>query len=207
MINYYKRKAQQITSGGLIFYFGTMKGGKSTHLLQKAYELTTNGFNIIVVKPKIDEKGGDRVTSRLKISRKADYLIKKDLYKELDEHFNLKMIDAILIDEVQFLSEENIDDLMAIKCKYHIPIECYGLKVDFTGHLFEGSRRLLEIADYVEEITTMCKCGNKATFNIRIVDGEVVFEGDTVVIDNDEKKVEYKGVCSDCFWKLKNKIK
>lgn len=188
----------------LYFRYGAMNSGKSTALLQAAHNYEERGQKVLILKPELDTKDGAKVSSRLGVSRECDYLITNDLFNNILHNFNLEDYDCILVDEVQFLKKEDIDDLMKIVVLYDIPVMCYGLRLDFAGNGFEGSIRLLEIADYLEELRTICRCGSKATYNIRKVDGVPVFDGDVVVIDNN-KSIEYEGVCAKCFHEAKEK--
>ena len=186
----------------LYFRYGAMNSGKSTALLQAAHNYEERGQKVLIIKPKIDTKDGGKVSSRLGVSRKCDYLVENDLFENITSKFDLLDYDCILVDEVQFLKREDINDLMKIVVLFDIPVMCYGLRLDFAGNGFEGSTRLLEIADHLEELRTICRCGSKATHNIRKVNGAAVFDGDVVVIDN-SKTVEYEGVCAKCFHKAK----
>lgn len=186
----------------LYFRYGAMNSGKSTALLQAAHNYEERGQKVLIIKPKVDTKDGGKISSRLGISRKCDYLVENDLFENITNKFDLLDYDCILVDEVQFLKREDVDDLMKIVVLFDIPVMCYGLRLDFAGNGFEGSTRLLEIADHLEELRTICRCGSKATHNIRKVNGVAVFDGDVVVIDN-SKTVEYEGVCAKCFHKAK----
>ncbi len=190
----------------LIFNYGAMNSGKSTMILQKAYNYNERGMKVILLKPEIDTKGEAFITSRLGIDRKVDMLIKPtdDVYKLISNNFNVMEYNAILIDEVQFLNRSQIDQLMKIKNNFNIDILCYGLRLTYLGEGFEGSIRLLEIADELNELYTLCDCGEKATFNLRLINGKAVFSGDTVSIDDKNDKQEYVSVCPKCFYKAKD---
>ena len=112
---------------------------------------------------------------------------------------------AIIVDEAQFLQDEQVDELYLITKAFDVPVLCYGLRCDFRMEGFEGSTRLLQVADDIEELKTICQCGAKATQNLRLINGEPVFEGEQVEIDN-HTKVEYEGVCGKCYLKFRRRI-
>lgn len=186
----------------LYFRYGAMNSGKSTALMQVAHNYEERGMRVRLLKPKIDSKGNDKLVSRLGVTRKVDYVVDKedDIYKKLPEIEAGEKISCILVDEVQFFTKEQIDQLMLIAVKKDIPVICYGLRTDFQNQGFEGSERLLLIAHSLEESKTICRCGKKAIFNGRKVDGVFVFEGSQVLIDG-EQKVEYEAMCAGCYYK------
>lgn len=155
-------------------------------------------MKVIVVKPSIDTKAQDKVSSRIGIERPVDVLLAPN--ETLIEKMEPVKPHAIIVDEAQFLTSTQVNELYVMTKQYDIPVLCYGLRCDFQMHGFEGSTRLLEIADDIEELKTICKCGSKATQNLRLINGEPVFEGEQVVID-DHTKVEYEGVCGKCYLK------
>lgn len=185
----------------LSFKYATMNSGKTIDLLRTAYNYEENNGKVIIIKPKIDTKGNEKIVSRLGISRKVDYLIYYD-----DELFdilegNLKNIDAILVDEAQFLSKKQIDDLSIISCVMDIDVICYGLRVNFRGVLFEGSKRLLEVADSINELVTLCECRKVARYVGRKVDGIFKMDGPEIIIDGSKKNIEYVPLCKECYLK------
>jgi thymidine kinase len=190
----------------LYFRYGAMNCGKSTNLLQVAYNYEERGMKILIVKPMTDTKGGEAVVSRLGISRKVDMLVDRDenIYNSVEKYMDENgEVHCILVDEVQFLKKEQIDELFQIAVKLNIPTICYGLRSDFQMKGFEGSSRLLLLAHSIEELKTICKCGKKAILNGRKINGHFVFEGEQVVIDN-EMQVEYESLCPKCYFKLKD---
>ena len=187
----------------LYFRYGAMSSGKTAALLQVAHNYERQGMTIVLVKPSIDTKAEEKVSSRLGIERPVDVLL-APTDKLIDKMEPIKP-HAIIVDEAQFLTPEQVDELYVITKAYDIPVLCYGLRCDFQMNGFPGSTRLLLIADDVEELKTICKCGSKATQNLRLVDGTPVFEGEQVVID-DHTQVEYEGVCGKCYLKLRRKI-
>ena len=191
----------------LYFRYGAMNSGKSTHLMQVAYNYEERGMRVILMKPSTDKKGGNKLVSRLGVVREVDILVKKEenilnlVKNNLKEYGKL---DCILVDEVQFLKKEQIDQLFEIAVTLNIPIICYGLRTDFKMEGFEGSERLLLLAHSIEEMKTICKCGNKALLNARKINDRFVFEGEQVAIDNMDN-VTYESLCGECYFKYKNK--
>ena len=187
----------------LYFRYGAMGSGKTAALLQVAHNYEQKGMKVVVVKPSIDTKAQEKVSSRIGIERKVDVLLAPN-DKLIDKMEPVKP-HAIIVDEAQFLTRTQVNELYIITKQYDIPVLCYGLRCDFQMYGFEGSIRLLEIADDIEELKTICQCGAKATQNLRLLNGEPVFEGEQVVID-DHTQVEYEGVCGKCYLKSRRII-
>jgi len=189
----------------LSFRYGAMNCGKSTALMQVAHNYNENNKRVVVIKSSIDTKADDCLESRIGLKRKVDILIDPD--KSLEPYYEdwNKDVACILVDEAQFLSKKQVEELWIFSKMYNKPVLCYGLKTDFQTNLFEGSKRLLELADELEELTTICSCGNKAKFNARFVNGEFTTDGDSIVIDGSIKNVEYKPMCGKCYIKKKYK--
>ena len=190
----------------LYFRYGAMNSGKSTHLMQVAHNYEERGMRVILIKPSKDKKGGDKLVSRLGVERKVDILCEKkmDIYEEIKKWQEVKFkIDCILVDEVQFMTKEQVDQLFKIAVVLDIPVICYGLRTDFMMEGFEGSTRLLLLAHSIEEMKTICKCGRKAILNGRKINDEFVFEGEQVAIDNIDN-VQYESLCGHCYFKYKN---
>lgn len=190
----------------LYFRYGAMNSGKSTNLMQVAYNYEERGMRVVLIKPSTDKKGGDKLLSRLGVERKVDLLIndEQNIYEEVKKwEDNKYKIDCILVDEVQFLKSHQIDELFEIAVCLDIPVICYGLRTDFKMQGFEGSTRLLLLAHSIEELKTICKCGRKAVLNGRKINGKFVFEGEQVAIDNVDN-VEYESLCGHCYFKFKN---
>lgn len=183
----------------LYFKYGAMNSGKTMEILRTAHNYEENGYKVLLVKPKCDTKGEDYIVSRVGMKRKVDYLLEKD---ELISSLNLEDVKLILVDEAQFLSRNQVDDLWILTKKSDITTFCYGLKSDFKTNAFPGSMRLFEVADKLEEIATLCSCGAKATFNMRLVDGKCMFDGNQVVIDG-TSNVTYIPVCGKCYLEMK----
>ena len=188
----------------LYFRYGAMNCGKTALLLQSVHNYEDRDKKILVMKPKKDTKGDNKVVSRVGLEREVDHIIDKDenLYDYIVNHD--EDIACIFIDEAQFLKREQVDDLLLATVTEDIPIICYGLRTDFLMNGFEGSTRLLEIAHSIEEMKTICRCGKKAMENARMVNGEFVFTGEQVAIDG-EKNVTYDSLCPKCYFEEREK--
>ncbi|WP_022882727.1 thymidine kinase [Gryllotalpicola ginsengisoli] len=206
----------------LYFRYGAMNSGKSTALLQAAFNYEERGHEVLLAKPSLDTKGDDLIVSRLGVSRPVDFTVDEtsDIYLRFQQHRNHTLgihgrdVSALLIDEAQFLTETQVDDLLRIALLEDVPVLAYGIRTDFQTVAFPGSRRLLEIAHAIEELKTICRCGRKAIFNARRIDGEFVFDGDQVAIDEGEltdassagpssapaaARVTYEALCGLCY--------
>jgi thymidine kinase len=194
----------------LYFRYGAMNSGKSTALLQAAYNYEERGQRVLLAKPAIDSKGDAAIVSRLGVARPVDFTIAPDedvlaafmSRREKVIRETGQDVACLLLDEVQFLSEQQIDDLLRIAIDEDVPVLAYGIRTDFQTVAFPGSRRLLEIAHSLEELKTICRCGRKAIFNARIVDGEFVFDGDQVAIDastSQQGEIGYESLCGQCY--------
>lgn len=174
--------------------------------MQVAHNYEENNKRVVVIKSSLDTKAGNNLQSRIGIERKVDILLpySKSLEKYYDEWNN--NIDCILVDEAQFLSTKQVEELWFVTKMYDIPVICYGLKINFQSHLFEGSTRLLELADEIEELITICECGKRAKFNARFVNNKFTLEGDSIVIDGSNNEVTYKPMCGKCYILNKNKL-
>ncbi len=189
----------------LYFFYGAMNSGKTTRILQCEYNYKEQGMRAIILKPEVDTKGNDKIVSRIGSTKKVDYLIKPN-----ENVFDLIIneyghVDLILVDEAQFLTTRQVNQLMDIVIDLDIPVMCYGLRTDFKGNCFPGSQRLLAIAHELTEIKTICECGKKAMFNVRLIDGKVQTEGESVAIDG-VGEVTYTVACAKCF-RMKTKKK
>ena len=186
----------------LYFRYGAMNSGKTTALMQVAYNYKERGMRVLILKPAIDTKGQDSILSRLGISCKVDKLVTPDMdvveLVRADEAAHGK-IACVLCDESQFFTPEQADQLFLVTVDLGIPVICYGLRADFMMRGFPGSTRLLEIAHTIEELKTICACGRKAICNGRKVNGEYVFEGAQVAIDTVDD-VEYQSLCPQCIF-------
>ena len=186
----------------LYFRYGAMNCGKTTNLLQVAHNYEEKGLKVIIIKSAIDKKGDKNVVSRLGVEKCVDILIKPN--ENIKDLINLDNLDCILVDEAQFLEPDQIKELWIIAKLYDIPVICYGLKTTFKGEFFKGSKTLMELADNLEELVTICKCGKKAKFNVRLVNDKIVSSGDEVAIDG-MNNVTYEPMCGRCY--IKNVLK
>lgn len=187
----------------MYFRFGSMNCGKTTALLQVAHNYEEKGMKILIVKSSIDKKGDTSIVSRLGISRVVDILVPPN--ESIFSNTNLDNISCILVDEVQFMTSKQIKELWIVSKLKDIPVICYGLKTNFKGELFEGSKAVLEVADELEELSTICKCGNKARFNARVVNNKFTYNGDEVAIDGID--ASYEPLCGNCYIEKVLKIK
>lgn len=203
----------------LYFRYGAMNSGKSTSLLQAAYNYEERGQHVLLAKPAIDTKDADRISSRLGMSRAVDFLVPpgadlRELFAAHRSKLKHEAIEALvpaqhglavdvaclLVDEAQFLTREQVDDLLRIVVLDDVPVLAYGIRTDFRTDAFPGSRRLLELAHSLEELKTICRCGRKALFNARLVGGQFVFDGDQVAIDElSTARVTYESMCAECY--------
>ena len=187
----------------LYFRYGAMNSGKTTALLQVAFNYKERGMRVLLLKPSIDTKGQGEVVSRLGVRRPVDVLVAPDMdvldivRRDMAEHGAPA---CVLCDESQFFTPEQVDQLCLVTVDLGIPVICYGLRADFMTRGFPGSTRLLELAHTVEEMKTICECGRKATCNGRKVNGEYVFEGAQVAIDTVDD-VEYQSLCPQCWYR------
>ena len=181
----------------LYFRYGAMGSSKSANILMVRYNYEERGKYAILLKPRTDDRDGEhKIQSRIGLSAPAEYV--DDFLKEISKLWNGKeteylyhgkKVNAILVDEAQFLSPEEVDALSDIVDFYEIPVLCYGLRTDFLNHLFPGSRRLMEIADVIEEVPTVCWCGKRAQCNTRYSNGKIVREGAQIMLGSNESYV------------------
>lgn len=186
----------------LYFRYGAMNSGKSTALIQVAHNYEERGMRVLLVKPKIDSKGSDKIVSRLGAERKVDILADRDInlsHTILQWHKDVEKVACILVDEAQFLEPEHIDQLFSLTVYQNIPVIAYGLRTDFRAAVFPASVRLFALAQSIEELKTVCRCGKKAIFNGRKIDGRFVFAGSQVAIDG-TSDVSYESLCGLCYY-------
>ena len=194
----------------LYFYHGPMGSSKSARLLTTAYDFEEKGIQIMVLKPSLDTRDGEGIIrSRAGLERKCIMIDKEiNLYKAIKAYKNvlasqLETLKWVIIDECQFLTEEQVDQLSDVVDFLDVNVMCFGLRTDFQSHLFPGSKRLFELADDIEEIKSTCECGERKTsINARFDEnGEIVTEGSQVEIGGNDK---YKAICRKCW---KNKVR
>ena len=180
----------------LYFSYATMNAGKSTLLLQASYNYRERGMRTAILIAAFDDRAGQgRISSRIGLSADAIAFDRADdLYRHIEE-LNGEgddRIACVFVDEAQFLTEEQVWQLARVADRMHIPVMAYGLRTDFQGKLFPGSRALLALADELREVRTICHCGRKATMVVRLgADGKVVKEGAQVEIGGNDKYVSY----------------
>lgn len=189
----------------LIFYTGSMGSSKTAHALMTNFQYTERGKQVWLIKPTIDTRehmryGADGrvvqtlIKSRIGLEEWADAISPDDLIVPPDG------TNVIICDEAQFLTTKQVDDLKHISDAGDITVICYGLRTDFQSNMFEGSKRLLELASTINILPVICDCGNAAVINARIVDGNIVTDGVQVDIGGDEK---YRAYCYAC-WRRKS---
>lgn len=183
----------------LHFKYGAMNSGKTDTLIKAAYNYTENNLHPIVIKASVDTKGDNKIVARAGMSRDVDILADEsmDLRKEILKIHETTPVNCVFIDEAQFLTREQINQLYDIAKVDNISVIAYGLRSDFRTEVFPGAKRLFELADNIEKIPTMCRCGAQAEFNCRMVDGKFVAEGEQVAIDG-EQQVTYTSLCGNC---------
>ena len=185
----------------LYFKYGAMGCSKTAQALITKFNYEERGMKVLLIKPAIDTRDGvDLVKSRIGLQSEA-YAV--DSQENLYDFYTKKHSDCnvVIVDECQFLTPEQVDQLGDIVIKLSVPVLCFGLATDFTTHLFPGSRRLFEIAESISEIKSVCKCGAKATVNARFDDnGYVVYKGEQVVLGGNGR---YTAMCRKCWLKIK----
>lgn len=195
----------------LYMIFAPMNTGKSAYLLMKAHSFLENNTPILCIKPAIDDRDGEGVIkSRVGLEMKCLAIDADDDITGIITEYNANMQAIglptpkwILCDESQFLTEEQVEQLSYIVDNFNINVMCYGLRNDFTGHLFPGSKRLFELADNIEEIKLSCACGRKAIINARFnEDGEIVTDGEQIQVGGNDM---YKPVCRKCYHDMVNR--
>ncbi|MGY8907111.1 thymidine kinase [Candidatus Njordibacter sp. Uisw_056] len=183
----------------LYFYYSSMNAGKSTALLQSAYNYQERGMRPFIMSAALDDRYGiGKVTSRIGLAAEAQLFTNKDdLLSILQTQHSSQPIDCILIDESQFLSREQVKQLTQVVDHLDIPVLCYGIRTDFRGELFPGSQYLLAWADKLVELKTVCHCGRKATMVVRTDEhGAVIKDGEQVVIGGND---QYQSLCRRHF--------
>ena len=184
----------------LYFNYSSMNAGKSTMLLQANHNYNERGMNAQLYTSVLDTRfGNDEITSRIGLKKKSNiFTTKTDIYSDILNKNNEVLVDCLLIDEAQFLTKEQVAQLGMIVDKLDIPVLAFGIRTDFQGNLFEGSKYLLAWADNLKEIKTVCHCGRKATMVLRINEkGQVIEDGMQIEIGGEDK---YVSVCRKHFF-------
>ena len=174
-----------------------MNSGKTTALIQAAYNYEERGMRPVLLKPATDTKGQQHIVSRLGLSRPVDILLGPDdsIEAAMNQHAGCH---CLLVDEAQFLSPKQVDELFWFATKHDVPVIAYGLRTDFQTTGFPGASRLLELAHELQELKTICRCGKKAVLNARKKAGQFIFHGNQVAIDG-EADIEYESLCASCY--------
>ncbi|MGL6259943.1 thymidine kinase [Vibrio sp. WXL210] len=189
----------------MYFYYSAMNAGKSTTLLQSSFNYQERGMNPLIYTAALDDRYGvGKVSSRIGLQADAQLFGEAtDLFAEITELNNAEPRHCILIDECQFLSKDQVYQLTEVVDKLNIPVLCYGLRTDFMGELFEGSRHLLAWADKLIELKTVCHCGRKANMVIRMDEhGNPIKHGDQVAIGGNDR---YVSVCRQHYKQMLDK--
>lgn len=180
----------------LYFKYGVMGSSKSASALMTAFNYRQKGYRVLLAKPSIDTRDGRSViSSRIGLSCPCEQFEKTENLVDFVQKYG--GADVVIVDEAQFCTKEQIDQLKELTFA-DVVVICYGLKTNFKSELFEGSKRLLELAESVQEIKAVCRCGSKATMNAKIVDGYVATQGKEIDLGGDEK---YEAMCYACYKK------
>lgn len=190
----------------LYFKYGTMGSSKTAQALMTKFNYEQKGFKVLLIKPVLDtrdlENGKTIVKSRIGLTSDCITFSKDDNLIDLVEKNRKRQANfVVIVDECQFCTSLQIEQLQVVSRKY--PVLCYGLLTNFKTELFEGSKRLVEIADSIAEIKSVCKCGKKANVNARLIDGKLSLSGDEIMIGGDET---YESLCFSCYEKLKRNL-
>ena len=185
----------------LYFHYSSMNAGKSTALLQANHNYIERGMHPILYTAALDDRDGQgKIRSRIGIEEKAETFANgDDLYQLVKDMNGVRRVDCLLIDEAQFLNKDQVAQLGRLVDEEGIPVLTYGIRTDFLGEAFEGSRYLMAWADEIKEIKTICHCGKKATMNARVdASGKMEKEGEQIEIGGNER---YVSLCRSCFAK------
>ena len=181
----------------LYFKYGAMGSSKTAQALITKYNYEENDLKVWLIKPSADTRDGAQLLrSRIGLEAQVEPIAPDVDIRARFQGGKARVSDVIIVDECQFLTEKQIDQLRAIVDEHNVPVICFGLRTDFQTRLFPGSRRLMEVADTIQEIKTICDCGAKATVNARINDGYIVTEGAQVVLGGNDC---YIAMCHKCY--------
>lgn len=180
----------------LYFKYGAMGSSKSAQALTTKFNYEEKGMTVWLIKPGTDTRdGADIIRSRIGLEQKAQIISPNESIAEA--YHNAGNYDVIIADEAQFLTPAQIDELRELVDEEDLPVLCFGLRTDFQTHFFPGAKRLMELADSITEIKTICECGRKATVNARFDDsGRIITEGDQVVLGGNDR---YTAMCHRCW--------
>lgn len=192
----------------LSFKYGAMNSGKSDTLIKVAFNYEECGLKIAIIKPSVDTRGASYVYSRTGYQRPVDILALSDtdIEKAIKLFINdngIKKLNCILVDEAQLLSRQQVEQLYRIAKNDDISVIAYGIRTDFRTELFPGSERLFALADNIEKLPTMCRCGSQAEFNCRKNNGKYIFKGEQVAIDGDGATT-YEPLCGKCYFAIRS---
>jgi thymidine kinase len=175
----------------LYFRYGAMGASKTANALMVEYNYHERDQRAVLMKPSVDARDGAKtIKSRVGMSKDAELIFSDtDVFKKVEKMNEEQTVDCVVIDEAQFLSPKQVDQLCKVVDEMGIPVITYGIRTDFLGELFPGSERLMAMADSIEEIKTVCWCSRKAIMNARVVDGKVVKEGEKILLGGNESYV------------------
>ena len=193
----------------LYFRYGAMGCGKTMQLLQVAFNYEERGMKVCVIKPKTDTKNGEKLLTRIGPERETDFCFSREdnIFEKIKKEY--KNVNCVLVDEAQFLTPAQADQLMQVVVELNIPVMAFGLRLNFrqTDSGFEGATRLLQISHEIEEIKTICECGRKAIQNARFLNGKLVPDGPDILIDDGTSEIEYRALCPHCYKKYLEEVK
>lgn len=188
----------------LIFRYSVMNAGKSLDLLRTAHNYKELDKTVVIMKPLKDDRSGAKIESRIGIAQDVNVLIDEsmDVFEHIKHMKEYTNIDTVLVDEVQMLTIDQIEQLFRIAVLLKVDVICYGLRINYIGKPFKASKHLLGLAHEIQELKTLCRnCGDgKATMHLRMVDGRPVFEGEEIIVGDEE----YIGVCPKCWFEAKH---
>lgn len=179
----------------MYFFYGVMNSSKTAMALMKDFSFTEHGKKVVLLKPSLDKRDGEVILrSRIGLLKKAVVINTFESIKETVK--GIESYDVIIVDEAQFLKAEQVNELRELADNSPM-VMCYGLKTDYMGNLFEGSKRLIEVSDCIRELPAPCLCGKKAVMNAKYIGNKIIYQGDQVDLGGNEK---YIGLCHAC-WK------
>ncbi len=179
----------------MYYYYGVMGSSKTANALMAKFNFEEHGKKVLLIKPSIDDRDGKTVVkSRAGLSSVAVVIKPSESIEQILNNLS-ERYEIIIVDECQFLTEKQVDELRCLGDNF-TSVMCYGLKTDYMGKLFAGSKRLLEVADSFREIKSMCHCGKKAVMNARYRNDQIIYQGEQIDIGGNDK---YKALCFDCW--------